>query len=87
MKLKGKRLGNYRLLSLLGEGAFAEVYLAEQVYIKTQAAIKCSETSHTARTGRFVEESRYIANLVHPNCTRANLGLDGHQIDLEQRRI
>jgi len=86
MKLKGKRLGNYRLLSLLGEGAFAEVYLAEQVYIKTQAAIKVLRKRLTQRElVGFVEESRTIANLVHPHIVRVlEFGLDGHQIDLEQ---
>jgi eukaryotic-like serine/threonine-protein kinase len=36
----GQQLGNYRLLSLLGQGSFAEVYLGEHLYLKTQAAIK-----------------------------------------------
>jgi serine/threonine protein kinase len=36
----GQQLGNYRLIRLLGEGGFAEVYLGEHVYLKTQAAVK-----------------------------------------------
>jgi serine/threonine protein kinase len=32
--------GNYRLLSQLGRGGFADVYLGEHVYLKTQVAIK-----------------------------------------------
>jgi serine/threonine protein kinase len=36
----GQQLGNYRLLSLLGQGSFAEFYLGEHLYLKTQAAIK-----------------------------------------------
>src|SRR5574340_394435 len=36
----GQQLGNYRLLRLLGKGGFADVYLGEHVYLKTQAAIK-----------------------------------------------
>ena len=39
----GQQLGNYRLIRLLGEGGFAEVYLGEHVYLKTQAAVKVSE--------------------------------------------
>ncbi len=35
-----QQLGNYRLIRLLGQGGFAEVYLAEHVYLKTRAAIK-----------------------------------------------
>jgi eukaryotic-like serine/threonine-protein kinase len=34
------QFGNYRLLSLLGQGGFSEVYLGEHIYLKTQAAIK-----------------------------------------------
>jgi len=36
----GQRLGNYELLGLLGQGGFAEVYLARHIYLKTAAAIK-----------------------------------------------
>src|SRR5215471_11074401 len=36
----GQQLGNYRLISLLGKGGFANVYLGEHVFLKTQAAIK-----------------------------------------------
>lgn len=36
----GKQFGNYRLVKLLGEGGFAEVYLGEQIYLGTQAAVK-----------------------------------------------
>ena len=36
----GQQLGNYRLLRLLGQGGFADVYLGEHMYLRTQAAIK-----------------------------------------------
>src|SRR5690242_9625111 len=36
----GQQLGNYRLISLLGTGGFADVYLGEHVYLDTPAAIK-----------------------------------------------
>ncbi len=42
--LVGQQLGNYRLLRLLGQGGFAEVYLGEHIYLKTKAAIKVLHT-------------------------------------------
>jgi len=35
----GQQLGNYRLLRLLGQGCFAEVYVGEHVYLETQALV------------------------------------------------
>jgi serine/threonine protein kinase len=40
----GQQLGNYRLVRHLGKGGFAEVYLGEHIYLKTQAAIKLLQT-------------------------------------------
>ena len=36
----GQQCGNYRLVSLLGQGGYAEVYLGQHVRFKQQAAIK-----------------------------------------------
>ncbi len=36
----GQQLGNYRLLRVLGQGAFATVYLGEHQYLERPAAIK-----------------------------------------------
>jgi len=36
----GEKLGNYRLMRLLGRGGFADVYLGEHIYLQTAAAIK-----------------------------------------------
>src|SRR5260370_408142 len=36
----GQRLGNYKLMRLLWAGTFADVYLAEHLYLNTRVAIK-----------------------------------------------
>lgn len=67
----GQQLGNYQIVSLLGRGGFAEVYLGEHVYLKTKAAIKVlhAQLAKDDMDG-FIKEARTIANLVHPNIVR-----------------
>src|SRR5258706_2249511 len=67
----GQQLGNYRLISLLGEGGFAEVYLGEHVHLGTQAAIKVLQTQLTSHEReQFRLEARTVARLEHPNIVR-----------------
>ena len=63
MNRAGQQLGNYRLIRLLGEGAFAEVYLGEHIHLGTQAAIKVLYTQ-LGRTDSepFRNEARTIAH-------------------------
>src|SRR3989440_13027403 len=67
----GQQLGNYRLVSLLGEGGCAEVYLGEHIHLGTQAAIKVLHTRLTANDLEgFRNEARTIARLEHPHIVR-----------------
>src|SRR5579859_1617829 len=67
----GEQLGNYRLTRLLGEGAFAKVYLGEHIHLGTQAAVKVLDTKLTSEeVDRFRNEARTIANLHHANIVR-----------------
>ncbi len=67
----GQRLGNYRLIKLIGQGGFATVYLAEHVYLKTSAAIKVLQVHLTdAALDTFLAEARTIARLSHPHIIR-----------------
>ena len=45
---EGQQLGNYRLVRLLGQGGFADVYLGEHIYLGTSAAIKVQASSSYA---------------------------------------
>src|SRR5437667_1537490 len=67
----GEQLGNYRLVSLLGQGGYAEVYLGQHVRLDLQAAIK---VLHTHLTGdeaeHFQQEAQTIARLAHPSIVR-----------------
>jgi serine/threonine protein kinase len=64
----GDRLGNYRLIRLLGRGGFAEVYLGEQVHLHTQAALKVLHVQLVEKQVRaFLQEARLLAHLSHPH--------------------
>jgi eukaryotic-like serine/threonine-protein kinase len=66
--LAGQQLGNYRLLSLLGRGDFADVYLGEHIHLKKQASIKILDMRLTNDDmGDFLSEAQMIARLRHPN--------------------
>ena len=76
MTLEGLRLGQYRLLQLLGSGGMGEVYLAEDARINQQVAIKVNRTEATIyrnsditrdAVGLFQGEARAIARLDHPH--------------------
>src|SRR2546421_11357808 len=75
----GQQLGNYQLIRLLGEGGFAEVYLAEHIHLGTQAAIKVLHTQLTSDDGdKFRIEARTIARLIHPHIVRVlEFGIEG----------
>ncbi|WP_220204719.1 serine/threonine-protein kinase [Reticulibacter mediterranei] len=67
----GQQIGNYSLIQLLGRGGFADVYLGEHIYLKTQAAIKILRVQlSTSSTEDFLQEARTIAKLEHPNIVR-----------------
>ena len=75
----GQTLGHYRLVRLLGQGGFAEVYLAEHIHLGTEAAIKLLHTQLTGEdTDAFRREARTIARLVHPHIVRVfDFGIEG----------
>lgn len=67
----GQQVGNYRILRLLGEGGFAQVYLGEHLHLGTQAAIKILSTRLSQEDmEQFRAEARIIARLEHPYIIR-----------------
>ena len=67
----GQHLGNYRLVSLLGQGGYAEVYLGQHVRLDLQAAIKVLHTHLSEREAEhFQQEAQTIAKLTHPSIVR-----------------
>jgi len=67
--LFGKQLGKYRLVSLLGKGTFADVYLGNHVFTNKQAAIKILRTqpNSEANIEAFITEARRVSQLDHPH--------------------
>ena len=73
-----QRLGNYRLIQLLGKGAFADVYLGEHLYLNTPVAIKVLRSRLDSPTlADFLTEARLVSHLVHPHIIRVfDFGLE-----------
>ena len=62
--------GSYQVLSLLGEGGSAKVYKAKHVFLGRTVAIKVlrgTEVSDEFKIKRFLQESRAVSSLNHPN--------------------
>src|SRR5579883_3027432 len=75
MALEGLKLGHYQLLRLIGSGGMGEVYLAEDIQLHRQVALKVIRTESSTYPGSlesleaarlFQREARAIAMLDHP---------------------
>jgi len=65
----GEQLGDYRILSLLGEGGMGEVYLAEDLSLGRKLALKLVRPGFGGANllRQFEREERILAGLTHPN--------------------
>jgi len=66
----GGQIGHYKLLSILGEGGFAVVYLADQEHpVKRRVALKIIKPGMDSKEviARFEAERQALALLDHPN--------------------
>ena len=69
--LVGQRLGNYRVLHLLGQGGKGVVYLGEHVSLGSHAALKVLHAHLTELDAEaFVREAQTLARLSHPHIVR-----------------
>uniref|UniRef100_UPI000A5D742A serine/threonine-protein kinase n=1 Tax=Thermogemmatispora onikobensis TaxID=732234 RepID=UPI000A5D742A len=78
----GRRLGNYELVQLVGQGGFAEVYLGRHVYLGTMAAVKLirGRLERWKEVEQFRQEAQLIAKLRHPHIVRLlDFGFEGGQ--------
>ena len=66
----GDQLGHYRIAESLGKGGMGEVYLADDLKLERQVALKLLPDEYVAepeRRERFLREAKAIAALSHPN--------------------
>ena len=70
--IAGEMLGDYRIISLLGEGGMGEVYLADDTHFGRQVAIKLIKQGFGTKefVRHFRQEERILAALNHPNIAR-----------------
>ena len=67
----GQQLGNYRLVSLLGQGGYAEVYLGQHVRLQPASGHQGAACpSERAEAEHFQQEAETIATLAHPSIIR-----------------
>jgi eukaryotic-like serine/threonine-protein kinase len=68
--LSGRTLGEFRLLRRLGQGGMGQVYLAEQLSLRRQVAVKVMRPELAANAlsyQRFKAEAEAVARLTHAN--------------------
>jgi serine/threonine-protein kinase len=68
--LTGRKLGDFELIRRLGQGGMGQVYLARQLSLKRQVAVKILRTDLTANVTalrRFQLEAEAVARINHAN--------------------
>src|SRR5437868_3830951 len=74
-----QRFGNYELVTWVGQGGFADVYLGKHIYLHTPAAVKILRFGPTdADVHKFLAEARLAARLKHLHIVQVrDFGLEG----------
>jgi serine/threonine protein kinase len=71
----GKRVGRFRLMGLLGQGAMGRVFRAEDTLLRRQVALKVlpktvKRGQRAIEAERLIREARAAATLEHPNAVQ-----------------
>ena len=66
MFFRGQIIGKYKIMSTIGSGGFATVYLAEDTWINKKVALKVPH-KQGVDFGELLREPRLLATLNHPN--------------------
>src|SRR5215472_9852314 len=67
----GQRIGNYQLVTLLGRGGCAQVYLGKHRYLNSFAALKVlNATLDPTDEQKFLAEAQTLVHLQHANIVR-----------------
>lgn len=86
---KSQTLGDYQLMKKLGQGGMGAVYLAHQISLDRDCALKVMTkelASKPAFVQRFMREARVMAKLDHPNilrCFEVGEALGFHYLSME----
>jgi serine/threonine protein kinase len=65
-----QQIGNYKFLSVLGEGGMAKVYLAQNIMLDSTVAIKVLKeefVNNLMVRSRFLDEAKKMVKVKHPN--------------------
>src|SRR5947208_12871711 len=83
MTLPGDKLSHYKIISAIGAGGMGEVYLAEDMRLERQVALKillADVAADDERVARFIREAKAASALNHPNIlTVYEIGRHGEQ--------
>lgn len=84
MGLIGRRIGNVRILELIGEGGMGRVYRGFDERLERTVAVKTLRSSHRFKPdarSRFLREARILSKLDHDNICRIHDLLDHDSTD------
>ena len=78
-----QQIQNYKIISLLGEGGMANVYLAQHQSLGNNVAIKLLKEEYVQHPNirkRFLAEARSLAQMSHPNIIKVTDLIDAGDI-------